>query len=143
MGIPSVVADALAFGMEHATLRPANSAAERSIDITLVNEPESALIWTDSGLDYGKRKIVAPDSIAPGDKGRWMLESAGMATGCEGWMNWKIGENGPMVKLRYDNPWSGSNSYSNWVDPEDSPYVVERTGGGGDNTQIIYNVKEA
>lgn len=57
-------------------------------------------------------------------------------------MNWKIGNDGPMVKLEYDNPYAGSNSYSNRVDPDDK-YAVERAGGGGDNARVVFKVKQS
>lgn len=120
----------------------ATSAAERSIDIIVVNNTNQTLIWDDSGLEHGERKVVAPDTIAPGAKGRWMLESCGIATGCEGWMHWQVGEGGPMLKVNYDNPDAGSNEYNCWVHPkEDTRYEVSKSGGDGNNARISFTIK--
>lgn len=120
-----------------------NTSASRSIDITLVNKTDKVLHWSDSGLDHGERKVTAPDTIWPERKGRWMLESNGFMTGAEGWMNWRIDENGSaVVKLEYNNPFTGSNGYSGWVAGDGSErYVVDREGGSGDNAKVVFTVR--
>ncbi|KAK3312107.1 hypothetical protein B0H66DRAFT_570082 [Apodospora peruviana] len=119
-----------------------NTDAARSIDILLINNTDQTLIWDDSGLEHGKRRITAPDFIEPGKKGRWMLESSGIATGCEGWMHWKVGEDGPMLKVNYDNPYYGSNEYNCWVHPkEDTRYEVSKSGGDGNTARIVFTAK--
>ncbi|KAM7187807.1 hypothetical protein V8F33_011022 [Rhypophila sp. PSN 637] len=120
-----------------------HTSASRSIDITLVNKTDQLLVWDDSGLDHGERKVTAPDFIYPGQKGRWMLESDGFMTGAEGWMNWRIENNGDAkVKLEYNNPFSGSNDYSQKVTGDGSDkYVVDREGGGGDNAKVVFTVR--
>ena len=110
----------------------------RSIEVSLVNKTKSTLYWDDSGLDHGTRKTHAPDEIAPGAKGQWKLESNGFKTGVEGWMNWTVGKGGPMLKLEYDNPYVGANSYSCKVDS--SKYTVERDGGKGDHADVVFTV---
>lgn len=116
--------------------------APYSIEIILVNTTDQTLIWDDSGLEHGTRKVVAPDFINAGAKGRWMLEQCGLMTGCEGWMHWKIGEDGPMLKVNYNNPYVGSNEYNCWVHPkEDTRYEVSKSGGDGNNAKITFTVK--
>ncbi|KAK4165579.1 hypothetical protein QBC43DRAFT_333454 [Cladorrhinum sp. PSN259] len=118
------------------------SKAPRSVDIVLWNKTDKQLIWDDSGLEHGERKHTAPDFIEPGKHGRWMLESRGTMTGCEGWMHWQIGEDGPMLKVNYDNPYVGSNEYNIWVHPkEETRYKVEKRGGDGNNATITFIVR--
>ncbi|KAK4158662.1 crystal et79 [Cladorrhinum sp. PSN259] len=111
----------------------------RSIAIVLINNSDQQLIWDDSGLDHGKRSITAPDFINPRTHGHWMLESDGFLTGCEGWMHWKVGQDGPMLKVNYDNPYDGGNEYNCWVHPQENTlYKVEKTGGRGNKATIAF-----
>ncbi|KAL5600609.1 hypothetical protein FOVSG1_008421 [Fusarium oxysporum f. sp. vasinfectum] len=119
-------------------LANASSDAPRSVGITLVNNTNQTLYWDDSGLEHGRRKMTAPDDIAPRTKGRWMLESHGYLTGCEGWMNWRIGSGGPKVKLEYDVPYAGSNEYGYEV--ESSSYTIEKRGGSGNHANVVFVV---
>ncbi|KAF5249033.1 hypothetical protein FANTH_5626 [Fusarium anthophilum] len=120
----------------------ARSDAPRSVGITLVNNTSKTLYWDDSGLEHGKRKITAPDDIAPQKKGRWMLESDGYLTGCEGWMNWRVGEGGPKLKLEYDIPYAGSNEYGYEVEASDVGYTVEKRGGSGNRANVVFVISE-
>ncbi|KAF5980216.1 crystal et79 [Fusarium coicis] len=110
----------------------------RKIAVSLVNNTQQTLTWVDSGVDHGTRDDHAPDTIGPRDTGKWSLKSAGFQTGCEGWMLWRIGGNGPIVRLDYDNPYVGSNSYSCSVDSAN--YTVEREGGSGDHATVRFIV---
>ncbi|KAG5772020.1 hypothetical protein H9Q72_001633 [Fusarium xylarioides] len=60
----------------------------RRIAASLVNKTQQTLTWVDSGVDHGTRSDHAPDTIGPGDTGKWGLKSDGFQTGCEGWMKW-------------------------------------------------------
>jgi hypothetical protein len=90
--------------------------AARKIKILFQNNTQQTLNWVDSGVEHGERSVVAPDQINPHDTGNWALESDGSMTGCEGWMTWRIGDNGPTVTLEYSNPYARENSYSCNVD---------------------------
>ncbi|KAK4163772.1 hypothetical protein QBC43DRAFT_335182 [Cladorrhinum sp. PSN259] len=133
-----VAADA-AFWAEHVRKLSSESGCARSINIILINKSDQQLIWDDSGIDHGVRKVTAPDFIQPRAHGHWMLESNGMLTGCEGWMHWKVGQHGPMLKVNYDNPYDGSNEHNCWVHPQENTlYKVEKTGGGGNHATVVF-----
>ncbi|KAF5627602.1 voltage-gated potassium channel [Fusarium sp. NRRL 25303] len=110
----------------------------RTIAASLVNNTQQTLTWADSGVDHGTRDDHALDTIGPGDTGKWSLKSDGFQTGCEGWMKWRIGDNGPIVRLDYDNPYVRSNSYSCSVDSAE--YTVKRQGGTGDFATVKFIV---
>jgi hypothetical protein len=110
----------------------------RRIAASLVNKTQQTLTWVDSGVDHGTRDGHAPDTIAPGGAGTWSLKSDGFKTGCEGWMKWRVGDGGPIVKLDYNNPYAGANSYSCSVDS--AKYKVEREGGTGDHATVRFIV---
>ncbi|KAF5538914.1 crystal et79 [Fusarium phyllophilum] len=120
------------------TITSQPTAAPRRIAASLVNNTQKTLTWVDSGVDHGTRDAHAPDTIGPGDTGKWGLKSDGFQTGCEGWMKWSIGDNGPIVKLDYNNPYVGANSYSCSVDS--AKYTAEREGGTGDHATVRFIV---
>ncbi|QGI66452.1 uncharacterized protein FFB20_02727 [Fusarium fujikuroi] len=112
------------------------TAAPRRIAVSLVNNTQQTLTWVDSGVDHGTRDAHEPDTIGPGGTGNWGLKSDGIQTGCEGWMKWSIGDNGPIVRLNYDNPYVGSNSYSYSV--ESAQYTINRQGGTSDYATVKF-----
>ncbi|KAM7192958.1 hypothetical protein V8F20_008628 [Naviculisporaceae sp. PSN 640] len=121
-----------------------DTSAARSVEVALVNKTGHTLYWSDSGVSHGERKVTAPDTIKNDHTDRWMLESNGFMTGVEGWMNWNVGENaseGAVVKLEYNNPFSGSNKYNGYVTGDNADrYEVTKNGGSGDNAQITFTV---
>jgi len=121
-----------------------STSAARSVDVTLVNMTERVLRLDDSGVGHGDLRIAAPANILPGRKGRWMLESSGLMKGADGWTKWRIvDENGSaVVKLEYESPWHGSNSFSGSVEGDDSEsYLVGREGGSGDNARVFFTLR--
>ncbi|KAJ4251066.1 hypothetical protein NW762_011717 [Fusarium torreyae] len=112
----------------------------RTIKASVLNKTTQNLNWVDSGVDHGVRDGHAPDVIKPQGEGKWSLKNDGVKTGCEGWMKWRIGDNGPVVKLEYNNPFVGSNTYSCSVDSDD--YVVQREGGTGDKATVKFTVDQ-
>ncbi|KAF5969753.1 hypothetical protein FBULB1_10073 [Fusarium bulbicola] len=76
----------------------------RRIAASLVNHTQQTLIWVDSGVAHGPNSVRAPETIGPHDTGKWGLESDGFQKVCEGWMKWRIGNDGPVVRLDYNNP---------------------------------------
>ena len=112
--------------------------APRRTTIVLVNNTQQTLTWSDSGCDHGERCVLAPDTIAPGASGTWELRSDGFQTGCEGWMEWTVGDNGLTVELKYDNPFYGSNSYPCSVNS--TSYDIGRDGGDGDHATVTFTL---
>ncbi|KAF5570757.1 crystal et79 [Fusarium pseudoanthophilum] len=108
----------------------------RKIAASLVNNTQQTLTWVDSGVDHGKRSDHAPDTIGPGDTGKWGIRSDGIQTGCEGWMEWRISDDGPIVRLDYNNPYFGSNSY--FCDVNSAKYTVDWEGGKGDEATVKF-----
>ncbi|KAI1071491.1 hypothetical protein LB507_005080 [Fusarium sp. FIESC RH6] len=114
--------------------------AARKIKILFQNNTQQTLNWVDSGVEHGERSVVAPDQINSRDTGNWALESDGFATGCEGWMTWRIGDNGPTVTLEYSNPYVGEISYSCSVDS--NAFTVDWNGGSNDWVEVRFFVNQ-
>ncbi|CAG7565878.1 unnamed protein product [Fusarium equiseti] len=114
--------------------------APRRTTVVLVNNTQQTLTWAGSGCDHGERYVPAPETIAPGASGTWALRSAGFQTGRERWIEWRVGDNGPTVELKYNNPYYGSNSYSCSVDSYS--YDIGRDGGDGDYANVTFTLTE-
>jgi hypothetical protein len=92
--------------------------AARSTHVTLNNRTGVNLSKTDDSLDHGIWTDRPPTII--GDRGEWESESDGFATGTEGRVTYSI-DGGGEVRLHWDNPFIGSNSYDESVAPQATP----------------------
>ncbi|MER8042109.1 Crystal protein ET79 [Streptomyces sp. NPDC094032] len=114
--------------------------AQRSTNVTLVNKTGQNLVKTWEKLDHGcwTTNMLPPDNIPNGKSPSWASESCGFATGTEGRANYALP--GGEIKLHWNNPYVGSNSYECVVP---SGYSCYRSGGGGDNASVTFTVQSA
>ncbi|GAA0321585.1 hypothetical protein GCM10010302_70940 [Streptomyces polychromogenes] len=110
----------------------------RSVRVTVVNNSGALLARTGAGLDHG---IWSGDNLPPsvmnnGARSRWQSESDGFATGTEGYAEYQMSGGGKVV-FRWDNPFSGGNSYDCQVP---AGHSCAKAGGGGKNADVVFTV---
>jgi hypothetical protein len=122
-------------------------AASRSVHIVLVNNTPFNLYRERGHLDHGVWASHTPEVI--GDYGEWASESNGFLTGTEGWATYRIIDFDNhlvgKVTVRWDNPYAGSNSYSESVTPNgwthSDGYSIGHFGGGGNNARVTFRLE--
>ena len=101
---------------------------------------------TDSGLDHGiwRDGWYPPATAAASSQQYYIAESNGLWTGDEGYTTYTL-DDGTVFTISFDNPWSGSNSYSCDVEGDNaSDYSCTRTqGGDGDNPGVNFSISLA
>jgi hypothetical protein len=122
--------------------------AARSTHVTVINRAGRLnLVKLKQELDHGVWSSEPPALI--GNLGTWMSESDGFATGTEGRVVYQIqtdeGELVGQLRLGWDNPFVGSNEYSESVSPQATSattpgFSVVHVGGGGDNAEVTFEL---
>ncbi|MFD8694036.1 Crystal protein ET79 [Kitasatospora purpeofusca] len=114
--------------------------AARSTGVSFRNSTLQQLQRTDSGLAHGcwSRDGLPQDAIAKTVTATWKSESCGFATGTEGYTVYRFASDwNKTVTLRWNNPYSGRNSYSC-----DAPsgYQCTWSGGSGNNADVAFTL---
>ncbi|MFI6108153.1 Crystal protein ET79 [Streptomyces sp. NPDC051310] len=119
-------------------LRPLAAQAARSTHVTFNNHTERLMVRTDARLYWGvwSTNQYPPESIPPGNTRAWQSESEGFATGTEGEAAYVL-EGVGSVKVKWNNPYVGSNSY-NCSAP--AGFQCRLSGGGGDNADPVFTL---
>ncbi|MFJ7593162.1 Crystal protein ET79 [Streptomyces sp. NPDC097617] len=117
---------------------PATIQAARSTQVTLNNSTGGLLARTDSGLSHGiwSDNQLPPVNIMPGQRGTWQSESDGFLTGTQGYATYQV-QGGGHVTVQWNNPYSGSNSYSCTAP---AGRTCTRTGGSGNNAAVAFTL---
>ena len=112
----------------------------RSTTVKFNNTTSETLTLTDANLSHGvwSRNLYPPKTIAPKSSATWMSESDGFMTGTEGTVTYLSSKGN--VTIHWDNPYVGSNSYS---DSAPSGFVMSRTGGDGDNATVSFTFESS
>ncbi len=130
--------------------KPQRSAFDdRSTDVYIVNEltnPPTSMVLIGKGIERGKWKTGAywgnagPSTmIASGAVGKAATTSNAWLFGSGGWVQYRVQDDGTLLKFRWYNPYSGANEYS--VTSSNKNYYFERMEGVGDNARTIWYVK--
>jgi hypothetical protein len=125
--------------------------AARSTQIKFTNSTNYLLVLTDSYLYHGIWNGGPVDQISPNASNLVLgqNDSNGTATGAQGTLTYAIiGINSNKqatvegyVSIGWDNPFIGSNSYSNSVSSRGTiNFQVSNGGGSGDNATVTYNL---
>ncbi|KAF9765892.1 hypothetical protein IL306_001753 [Fusarium sp. DS 682] len=111
----------------------------RSTNIQVNNNTGQDLVLQDKSLDHGiwTAGLEPPQLIRNGGQGTFQAESAGMMTGDQGQVNYS--SSAGRFTLNFDNPYVGSNDYSETVP---NGYSASRRGGGGDNSDITWTLEK-
>lgn len=113
--------------------------ASRSVQILFNNNTNSALTLQSATLQHGvwTQNDTPPATIAAGAQNvPFGSESDGTATGTQGTVVYQMGTVGT-VTLNWDDPFSGSNSYSSSVPPG---FACPFIGGDGNNANVTFTL---
>jgi len=126
---------------------------ERSITIAVVNETIFTLnlFNTDDGKSnfssggYAIGHLPAV-TIPPGEGDAFAADSSGLLTGVVGAVHYRIFElqidTGGIITLSFANPFLGDNHYEQQVTPAPGLVTVFVTGSIGNQSQVIYTVRQ-
>jgi hypothetical protein len=120
-----------------ATSQSAHADGARTTTVTLVNQSGHVLTLQNVGLE-GDWSPHPPSTIAPGAAGRWGSESCGLGKGTEGWANFHLAGVSDPLRLHWDNPFVGDNTYDH-VAP--AGFAVQYSGGGGDHADVVFIIR--
>jgi hypothetical protein len=98
------------------------------------NNTDWAMRLTGSNLEWGKF-VTSPIDVAAHSVGNFYAEGRqDSPSGTMGWATWMLeGNNGIVVRVDFDNPYSGSDSVSIATTPVGAvPTSVTQTGGDSD-----------
>ncbi|MEA2190904.1 MAG: hypothetical protein QOI73_1025 [Solirubrobacteraceae bacterium] len=109
-------------------------AASREINVTFHNDSDQALELAQQQLPHGCWGDTSPPQhIDVGATTAINSHSCGVATGTEFALDYRLTNSGQNLHMHYDNPFVGSNSYS---DQAPQGYQVARTGGDGNEAHL-------
>jgi len=111
--------------------------ASRSVQVHFYNNTNTTLSLISSSLAHGEwsDNDAPPQQIAPNAQNvQWGSESDGLATGTQGSVSYALSSGGT-VTISWDNPFSGSNSYSIQAP---AGYQGTYTGGDGNSNQVSF-----
>jgi aegerolysin len=112
--------------------------AARSTDVYLTNQTPSSLSRTYANLSHGEwTEDLPPEKIEPSNQSHWKSESKGFLTGTEGIVKYHLDGAGE-VMIHWDNPFVGSNSYTNSAP---KGYEISHSGGSGNNASVEFTLK--
>ncbi|MNG55987.1 hypothetical protein D3C79_140590 [compost metagenome] len=127
--------------------------ASRSVKVTLENDTAYNLLLVNKSLSHGEWTDFRqpPEEILSGDTADWQSESAGILTGTEGKVTYRIdmneyahSSNPPEAIITWDDPYSGSNGCSMPLQGEGSDRftatVPEKATISGDNATMNFKL---
>ncbi|MGP3591754.1 phosphatidylinositol-specific phospholipase C [Vagococcus sp. WN89Y] len=122
---------------------PPAPAAARQVSITLNNFSSSVLHLRGSSVSHGIFNPGPPETIYAGTSASWQAESAGFATGTEGY-TWYVPEDGiTEFELYWNNPAVGSNSYGSTMKNGNAEvWSISDAGTAGNASSVVYSVYE-
>eukprot|EP01084_Bolivina_argentea_P045674 84075_1 len=109
--------------------------ASRSVVVVFHNISTFRLNRTNEELDHGAWAVLPPEFIEANHHVTFGSESDGFMTGTQGTVTYFIIDGPGSVLLRWDNPYSGGNSYS-----QSAPKGFDciHSGGGGNNANVTF-----
>lgn len=116
---------------------------DRSTDVQIVNwitAANSDLIFVDEGMSSGEWKTFPPNTIRYNTAGKMGTTSNAWLNGAGGWVRYKVKTDGAIIKFKWNNPYTGGNSYTASAEPDD--YYFTRSGGGGNNASVTLYVRK-
>lgn len=114
---------------------------DRSTDVKICNHMGSDMIRLEYEIESGKWKRPPAPKIKSGDTDIFSTKSTAWLKGAGGWVKYLIKSEGTTIRirLRWFNPYMGSNSYEFYISHPN--YKIERIGdGSGNNAQIGWKI---
>jgi hypothetical protein len=113
-------------------------ASAREVEVIIQNRTDKRLIGDAVSTSHGVIRTRPPRYIAPGQSGRLLAVSNGFATGTEGRVSYRIEGVPGMVRMHFDNPFAGSNSYDSQAP---AGYATDHTIGHANHTVVFFFVR--
>lgn len=113
-------------------------ASVRVTEILIENRTDKPLLGSDVTTSHGKITTKPPTTILPGQTGRLVSESDGVATGNEGSVRYTLEGVPGTASFHWDNPFVGSNSFDSSAP---SGFVTDHTVGHANHTVVFFFVR--
>jgi hypothetical protein len=114
-------------------------AAARSVHVIIKNDTPHTLLFVAGKTKHGKVTRKPPARIRPGATGELFAESAGVATGTEGFVKYRLEGVAGDARFEWDNPFVGSNSARGSA-PEG--YAIAQVGDKGNRTLVFFSIHD-
>ncbi|MCP9956601.1 aegerolysin family protein [Streptomyces sudanensis] len=116
--------------------------AARSTTVSLTNNSGTLLTRAGSNLHWGvwSDGLLPPSMVQPGVTAKWGSESEGLMTGTEGEVTFDVAGSSNRLRVYWNNPYWGSNSYSCSAP---AGYKCTQQGGTGDNAAVSFTLSRA
>ena len=114
--------------------------AARSVVVHLVNKTNYSLSLISAGFtasNEGEWVTKPPQTIAAHATGTWKSQSSGFLRGVEGSANYRANGPNTTVKVGWDNPYAGVNSYTCSAP---SGLTIEHSGGTGNDSTVTFTL---
>ena len=115
-------------------------ASARTTEVLIENRTDKPLVGDSITVDHGEVTTRPPRTIAPGQTGRLVAESNGVATGNEGTVRYKLQGVPGEASFHWDNPFAGSNSFSSSAP---GGFASDHTIGHADHTVVFFFIRSA
>ncbi|MEU3563012.1 aegerolysin family protein [Kitasatospora sp. NPDC006786] len=121
---------------------PSLLSAARSTSVNLTNNSGKLLTRSGASLQWGiwSDGGMPPSMVQSGITAKWASESDGFMTGTEGDVTFDVLGEQNKVKVHWNNPYTGSNSYSCEAP---AGYKCTWQGGGGDNAAVSFTLSKS
>ncbi|MFI2610945.1 hypothetical protein [Kitasatospora sp. NPDC018619] len=135
------------FGASSTPCAPPSSNAARSTSVSLQNRTGCNLVLEQRDLPHGIWTYAAPAQIGRDQSAAWASESNGILTGTEASVRYTTAScltpsnDNRQVKLHWDNPYAGANSYDE-AGSDRSAFKITREGGVGNNATVYWTVQQ-
>jgi hypothetical protein len=138
--------DPAATGYDDYTLRLVDlslleQAALRYVETILVNNTNQVLTFVEGEFE-GAAVDEPPSGISAMSYGRWQSKNGKALQGTGGHMTYGFA-GGNQVKVTWDNPFIGANSYDFTLSgPTAANFTVDRVGGGGNQADVFFILRD-
>jgi hypothetical protein len=119
-----------------------DQATTRYVEVVLINSTSEQLSFVEGEFE-GAAVLQPPSGIAPVSYGHWQSKNGKALQGTGGHTTFALAS-GPQVKVTWNNPWIGSNDYTQTVSGTGAAgFTVDRVGGGGNQATVFFIVRRA
>jgi len=113
-------------------------ASARTTEVVIENRTDQPLVGDSITVNHGEITKQPPKTIAPGQTGRLVADSNGIATGNEGTVRYKLPGGAGIALFHWDNPFTGTNSFDSSAP---SGYATDHTIGHANHTVVFFFVR--